>query len=127
MNRLQKSFGTCAVAYPGVLFGGWGGSTNSDEGRRQRERGSGGGSPQVRGSGGSCNLIQEISFHIVKYSADPVAERGLRRKSAAVRFLRFWVRIPPEAWMFVCCECCVFSGRGICDELITRPEESYRL
>jgi hypothetical protein len=29
--------------------------------------------------------------------------------------------------MFVCCECCVFSGRGLCDELITRPEESYRL
>jgi hypothetical protein len=29
--------------------------------------------------------------------------------------------------MFVCCECCVLSGRGICDELITRPEESYRL
>jgi hypothetical protein len=31
------------------------------------------------------------------------------------------------AWMFVCCECCVFSGRGLCDGLITRPEESYRL
>ena len=29
--------------------------------------------------------------------------------------------------MFVCCDCCVFSGRGLCDELITRPEESYRL
>jgi len=29
--------------------------------------------------------------------------------------------------MFVCCECCVLSGRGICDELITRPEESYRM
>ena len=29
--------------------------------------------------------------------------------------------------MFVCCECCVLSGRGLCDELITRPEESYRL
>ena len=27
----------------------------------------------------------------------------------------------------VCCECCVLSGRGFCDELITRPEESYRL
>ena len=27
----------------------------------------------------------------------------------------------------VCCECCVLSGRGLCDELITRPEESYRL
>jgi hypothetical protein len=31
------------------------------------------------------------------------------------------------AWMFVCCECCVLSGRGLCDGLITRPEESYRL
>ena len=27
----------------------------------------------------------------------------------------------------VCCECRVLSGRGLCDELITRPEESYRL
>jgi len=25
------------------------------------------------------------------------------------------------------CDCCVLSGRGLCDELITRPEESYRL
>jgi hypothetical protein len=29
--------------------------------------------------------------------------------------------------MFVCCERCVLSGRGLCDELITRPEKSYRL
>jgi len=29
--------------------------------------------------------------------------------------------------MFVCCECCVLSGRGLCDELTTRSEESYRL
>ena len=29
--------------------------------------------------------------------------------------------------MFVCCECRVLSGRGLCDELITRPEESYRM
>jgi len=29
--------------------------------------------------------------------------------------------------MYVCCECCVLSGRGLCDELITRQEESYRL
>jgi len=28
---------------------------------------------------------------------------------------------------FFCCKCCVLSGRGLCDELITRPEESYRL
>ena len=53
--------------------------------------------------------------------------RGLRRRSVATRLLRSLVRIPPGAWMFVCCECCVLSGRGLCDELITRPEESYRL
>jgi len=27
----------------------------------------------------------------------------------------------------VCCECYVLSGRCLCDGLITRPEESYRL
>jgi hypothetical protein len=27
----------------------------------------------------------------------------------------------------VSCECCVLSGRGLCDELIPRPEQSYRL
>jgi hypothetical protein len=26
-----------------------------------------------------------------------------------------------------CSECCVSPGRGLCDELINRPEESYRL
>ena len=29
--------------------------------------------------------------------------------------------------IFVSCECRVLSGRSVCDELITRPEESYRL
>ena len=29
--------------------------------------------------------------------------------------------------MDVCLLCSVLSGRGLCDELITRPEESYRL
>jgi len=45
------------VAYPGILFGG-GGSTHSVEDRGQREQGSGGSSPLVRGSGGGCNLVQ---------------------------------------------------------------------
>jgi hypothetical protein len=53
--------------------------------------------------------------------------RGLRRRSAAARLLRTWVQIPPGAWMFFCCECCVLLGRGHCDKLITRPEESYLL
>ena len=33
----------------------------------------------------------------------------------------------PAGGMDICCECYVLSGRGLCDELITRPEESYRL
>jgi hypothetical protein len=53
--------------------------------------------------------------------------RDLRRRYSATRPLRLWVRIPPGEWMFVYCERCVLSGRGLCDEPITRPEESYRL
>jgi hypothetical protein len=34
---------------------------------------------------------------------------------------------PTGAWMSVSCECCVLSGRGLCDGLVPRPEESYRL
>ena len=51
----------------------------------------------------------------------------LRRRSAAARLLRLWVRIPRGSWMSVCCECYVLSGTGLCDELINRPEESYRM
>jgi hypothetical protein len=53
--------------------------------------------------------------------------RGLWCGSAAARLLGLRFRIPPGAWMSVCCECCVLSGRGLCDELIPRPEESYRM
>jgi len=57
----------------------------------------------------------------------PVAARS-KGRSAAARLLRSWVRIPPRgAWMSVCCDYSVLSGRGLCDELITRPEKSYRL
>jgi hypothetical protein len=41
--------------------------------------------------------------------------------------LRSWARLPPGAWIFVCYECRVLSGRGLCDELIACPEDSYRL
>jgi hypothetical protein len=49
---------------------------------------------------------------------------GLRRRSTPARLLRSGARIPSGAWMFFGC---VLSGRGLCDELITRPDESYRL
>ena len=51
---------------------------------------------------------------------------GLRRRYAAAVLVRLRVRTPPETLMFVSCECCVLSGRGLCEEL-PRPEESCRL
>ena len=56
---------------------------------------------------------------------EPTISAGERPQAA--RLLRSWVRIPRGAWIFVCCDCRVLSGRGLYDELITRPEESYRL
>jgi len=52
--------------------------------------------------------------------------RGLRRVSAVSRLLGWWVRIPPEAWIFVSSECCVMLI-DVCDVPIPRPEESYRV
>ena len=47
--------------------------------------------------------------------------RGLRRRSETAGLLTLWVRKPLEAWMCLCCECCVLSSRDLCDGLITRP------
>jgi len=68
--------------------------------------------PQIPGSLRSCPGLSHRPL-------------GLRRRFSAARMLRLWVRIPPGAWVTVCCECCVLSGRGLCEGLITRPEESY--
>jgi hypothetical protein len=58
---------------------------------------------------------------------DHTQRRSTVGRTQAAHLLRSWVRIPPGAWIFVCCECRVLSGRGLCDELIIRPEETYRL
>jgi len=42
-------------------------------------------------------------------------------------FLRGTVGSNPTGVMDVCFECFVLSGRGLCDALIRRPEESYRM
>jgi len=57
---------TNSVAYPAVLFGG----VQQIQLRTEDiEKGDlGGSSSLVRGSGGSCGLVQEISFRIVKFS-----------------------------------------------------------
>ena len=59
--RYCTAFVTSGV--PRNFVWGEGGSTNSVEDRENGDLG--GGSPLVRCSGGSSNLVQEISFHIV--------------------------------------------------------------
>ena len=55
-----------AVAYPGIFFEG---VQQIQLRRYDRENGDlGAVATLVRGSGGSCNLVQGISFHIIKFS-----------------------------------------------------------
>ena len=49
------------MAYPGILFGGVQQIQLRTEAREEGDLG-------AIGSGGSCNLVQEISFDIVKFS-----------------------------------------------------------
>jgi hypothetical protein len=53
--------------------------------------------------------------------------QSLRSRSAAACLMKLWVRFPPWAWVSFSSACCVLSDRGLCDEPITRPNESYRL
>jgi hypothetical protein len=75
---------------------------------------------------GFCNMLNSI-YLLLDFYCRSERPCGLRRRSAAARLLRLWVRIPPGAWMFLCYECCVLSGRGLCDELITHLKKSYWL
>jgi len=53
--------------------------------------------------------------------------KNLNKQIPVAAQFKAWVRIPLGAWMFVSCERCALSGRGLCVGLITRPEESYRV
>jgi hypothetical protein len=76
----------------------------------------------------SMTLYISFLVHIyVRIACRTQWPRGLGSRTVATRLLRLWFRIPPGARMFFCRECCVLSGRYLCDELICRPEESYRL
>ena len=57
----------------------------------------------------------EYNTHFLAYSGCRSQwPHGLRRRSAAARLLRFWFRIPPGAWTFVCCECCLCCQVEVC-------------
>jgi hypothetical protein len=73
----------------------------------------------------SNDLFYEIYFY--KWPTRSQWSRGLRHRSAVARLQRLWVRIPREVWITVCFECCVLSGRSLCDGPTTRLEDSFRL
>jgi hypothetical protein len=60
-------------------------------------------------------------------AADPGGRAISRRGPTAARLVGLPFQIPLGAWKSVSCECCVLSGRGLCDGLTTRPDEFYRV
>jgi len=75
------------------------------------------------------NMINITQIHNYVSSKQKISRsrwpRGLRRGCATARWLELRVRIAAGTCLSVSCECCVLLGRGLCDGLITRPEESY--
>jgi hypothetical protein len=71
------------------------------------------------------------SVYIVTVTVWLVADPSDRAvEGVGLRLLACWdcgFESRRRTWMFVCCECCVLSDRGLCEGPITRPEESYRV
>ena len=57
----------------------------------------------------NCQVMSYLFTYLANYLFISQWPSGLRRGSAAARLLKLRVRIPPRAWMFACCKCCVFD------------------
>ena len=71
--------------------------------------------------------FDEFCYYPIRITCRSLWPCAKSRRCAAAYLLGLRFRIPPRAWMSVSCECCVLSGRCLCDGPITCPEESYRL
>lgn len=73
-------------------------------------------------------IYRNILRHIEYLSCRPGWLQGLRRGSEAAGSLGLWLQILPGARKSVSCgQCCMFSVRGLCERLISHPEESYQV
>jgi len=70
----------------------------------------------------ACAILREI-----KISCGPVPVAVQSTAQVHGRSPGEIVGSNPTGGMDVCCECCVLSGRSLCDELISHPEGSYWL
>jgi hypothetical protein len=92
-----------------------------------------------------CTAIQMICYHVYEHNlannvvgqpwvlvaciyTRPILVAACSKAWVCGRSLGGIVGSNPVAeWMSIFCVCCVLSRRGLCVELITRPEESYRV
>ena len=72
-----------------------------------------------------CGSI--MSIFPVSFTTPPVPVAARSKEACGRSFAGVAFSNPTGACLLVCYECCVLSGRGLCDKLITRPEKSYRL
>jgi hypothetical protein len=75
----------------------------------------------------SYQCLDEISSLYLQCSLMPDFWSNLKRGSATACWLGLWVQILPGAWVSVCCDCCMLSGRGLCVRPIPRPDESCQV
>jgi hypothetical protein len=75
----------------------------------------------------TCFAETNIFISVISGCSRSRWPRGLRLGTPAARLVGLLVRNPPATWMSVSCDCCVLSGRGLCDLPIPLPEEIYRV
>ena len=71
--------------------------------------------------------ITNSGYHIIIIIISPIPVAARSNAWVCGRSLAGTAGSNPAEGMDVSCECCVLSGRGLCDGLMTTPEESYRL
>jgi hypothetical protein len=76
----------------------------------------------------AVHLLRHSTYISVEHTYFPPVPVVVRSKAKVCgRWPAEIVGSNPIGGMDVCCECRVLLGRGLSDELITRPEDSYRL
>ena len=75
----------------------------------------------------SPSPVSRLEHRSTVYIAFLFSSKAIWPIPVAPRLLGLRFRILPGALMSVSCECCVLSGKSLCDEPITRTKKSYRL